>query len=187
VVAAGLFQGCGGGAETANEATSLPEPSASSSASVTTFPESIPAKAVGATANDSETARTATPTTGTPTTETTTSPSSVANTTSAPSTTGAPVTTAAPTTSAAPETTPAPTTTQAAAFDAATAYLRRCGGCHGAEGTAQGAQTLVGVGELPESYVLETVMIGGGGMPSFGEWLDQAEIDAIVAYVRASF
>ena len=173
--------GCGGGAETANEATSLPEPSASSSTSVTSFPELSPAKAVGATANDSETATTATATTGTLTTETTTSPSSAANTTSAPSTTGAPVTTAAP------GTTPAPTTTQAAAFDAANAYLRRCGGCHGAEGTAQAAQTLEGVGELPESYVLDTVMTGGGGMPAFGEWLEQGEIDAIVAYVRASF
>lgn len=40
---------------------------------------------------------------------------------------------------------------------------------------------------MPESYVLETVMTGGGGMPSFGEWLEQDEIDAIVAYVRASF
>jgi len=73
------------------------------------------------------------------------------------------------------------------AIDAATAYLRRCGGCHGAEGTAQGAQTLAGAGSLPESYVLDTVMTGGGGMPAFGEWLDRAEIDAIVAYVRASF
>ncbi len=98
--------------------------------------------------------------------------------------TSAPSTTVVPT---APSVTTAAPTTQAPAIDAATSYLRRCGGCHGAEGTAQGAQTLAGVGSLPESYVLEKVMTGGGGMPSFGELLEQAEIDAIVAYVRASF
>ena len=77
--------------------------------------------------------------------------------------------------------------TSSPAIDAATAYLRRCGGCHGAEGTEQGAQTLVGVGSKPESFVREKVMAGGGGMPAFGEWLEQAEIDAIITYVRASF
>jgi len=78
----------------------------------------------------------------------------------------------------------------------ASALLQGCGGAAtsiaetttAAPGTtAQGAQTLAGVGSLPESYVLNKVMTGGGAMPSFGDWLDQAEIDAIVAYVRTSF
>jgi len=30
-------------------------------------------------------------------------------------------------------------------------------------------------------------MTGGGEMPAFGESLDPAEIDAIIAYVKASF
>ena len=83
--------------------------------------------------------------------------------------------------------TPPPSTGDTTDIDPASAYLRRCGGCHGAEGTAQGAQTLEGVGSRPESFVLDKVMTGGRGMPAFGEWLDQAEIDAIVTYVRATF
>ena len=51
----------------------------------------------------------------------------------------------------------------------------------------QAAQTLAGVAANPESWLRAEVMTGGGGMPAFGERLDPAEIDAIVAYVMATF
>ena len=111
-------------------------------------------------------APTAAPTTEVATTATTTMPTTEVATTTVASTSGA----------------------ATEAIDGATAYLRRCGGCHGAEGTAQGADTLAGVGTKPEEFVrLMVEQGGGGGMPAFGEWLEPAEIDAIIAYVRASF
>jgi len=79
------------------------------------------------------------------------------------------------------------TSDAAAPVEAETAYLRRCGGCHGAAGTEQAAQSLAEVASKPESWVRAKVMSGGGEMPAFGESLHPAEIDAIIAYVTASF
>jgi hypothetical protein len=123
-------------------------------------------------------------TTETPTTTTTTTvdPTTTAVTT----TTATPTTRVVPTTTT-PTTTTTPSSTVATSIEAETAYLRRCGGCHGAAETEQAAQSLAAVASNPASWVRAKVMAGGGGMPAFGEWLDPAEIDAIIAYVTATF
>lgn len=121
---------------------------------------------------------------------TTETPTTTTTTTVDPTTTAVTTTTATPTTATTTTvvpTTTAPSSTAATSIEAETAYLRRCGGCHGAAGTEQVAQSLAAVASNPESWVRAKVMTGGGGMPAFGEWLDPAEIDAIIAYVTASF
>ena len=71
--------------------------------------------------------------------------------------------------------------------DGASAYLRRCGGCHGAAGTEQAATSLAGVRTGSESDVRTKIVNGSSTMPAFGGQVDPAEIDAIVEYVMVNF
>ncbi len=71
--------------------------------------------------------------------------------------------------------------------DSASAYLRRCGGCHGAAGTEQAATSLAGVKTGSESDVRAKIVDGSSTMPAFGGQVDPAEIDAIVEYVMENF
>ena len=67
--------------------------------------------------------------------------------------------------------------------DGASAYLRRCGGCHGAIGTAQNELSLVGLGDRPPESIRQVIELGQKAMPGFGGAISDAEIDAIVTYV----
>lgn len=67
--------------------------------------------------------------------------------------------------------------------DAATSYIQRCGGCHGAMGSDQAAQSLASATELTPSTIEAQIRAGGTQMPSFDNTLTDAEIDAIVRYI----
>ena len=71
-------------------------------------------------------------------------------------------------------------------------YATRCASCHGADGsgTANVFPALAGdplvVAEDPTAAIL-TVLNGRGGMPRWADELSDAEIAAILGYVRTSF
>ena len=71
-------------------------------------------------------------------------------------------------------------------------YATRCASCHGADGsgTANVFPALAGdplvVAEDPTAAIL-TVLNGRGGMPRWADELSDAEIAAILSYVRTSF
>lgn len=76
--------------------------------------------------------------------------------------------------------------------DGAILYERACSGCHGAEG--EGAY---GAGKYPAlaanqrlgsvRYPVNLIIEGNGAMPSFADWLDDAQIAAIVEHIRTSY
>ena len=71
-------------------------------------------------------------------------------------------------------------------------YTMRCASCHGADGSgsAEVFPALAGdpfvVAEDPTGAIL-TVLNGRGGMPRWADELSDAEIAAILSYVRTSF
>ena len=71
-------------------------------------------------------------------------------------------------------------------------YATRCASCHGADGsgTADVFPALSGdpivVAEDPTAAIL-TVLNGRGGMPRWADELSDAEIAAILSYIRTSF
>ena len=71
--------------------------------------------------------------------------------------------------------------------DGSSAYLRRCGGCHGAAGTEQAATSLAGVKSGSEAAVRAKVVNGSSTMPAFAGQVAPDEIDAIVEYVMENF
>jgi mono/diheme cytochrome c family protein len=84
----------------------------------------------------------------------------------------------------------AATTTTAAAGDAAqgkTIFANRCQACHGANGSGGMGPKLADVDKKGDAYIKNTVLKGhpDKGMPSFEGQLQPAEIDAVVAYVKA--
>jgi cytochrome c551 len=63
-----------------------------------------------------------------------------------------------------------------------------CAACHGPEGQGGIGARLVGVGgRLSASEIHEIVTDGRGRMPAWGNRLDADEVDAVVAYVLATF
>jgi mono/diheme cytochrome c family protein len=76
--------------------------------------------------------------------------------------------------------------------DGALLYERACSGCHGAEG--EGA---FGAGKYPAlaanrrlgsvRYPVNLIVEGNGAMPSFADWLDDAQIAAVVEHIRTSW
>lgn len=68
-------------------------------------------------------------------------------------------------------------------------YRRACSGCHGPEG--EGAY---GAGKYPQlannprlghaRYPINLILEGNGAMPAFDEWLDDAQVAAIVSYLQ---
>ena len=127
------------------------------------------------------TTTTAPPTTGTVSPTTTTAVPTT--TTVAPTTT-----TAAPTTSTPPATIePSPTTTPA--IDAAAIYAANCVACHGSNrqggiGPALTAAAIAARGRT-DQYLLETITNGRGGMPSWRDRLTQAQIEALVSFLKS--
>ena len=71
--------------------------------------------------------------------------------------------------------------------DGSVSYLRRCGGCHGAAGSDQAAETLAGVRELSDAALRSKIVDGGGDMPGFGGLVPAEELEVIIEYVRAAF
>ncbi len=72
--------------------------------------------------------------------------------------------------------------------DGKTLFVESCGSCHtlAAAGTSGAiGPVLDGVG-LDVAFVATTVAAGRGGMPAFSSSLDQAEIDAVAAFVAES-
>ena len=71
-------------------------------------------------------------------------------------------------------------------------YTMRCASCHGADGSgsAEVFPALAGdpfvVAEDPTGAIL-TVLNGRGGMPRWADELSDAEIAAILSYIRTSF
>ena len=70
-----------------------------------------------------------------------------------------------------------------------TLYARACAGCHGPEG--QGAR---GAGQYPAlaanprlgsaRYPVNLILEGNGAMPSFADWLDDAQVASLVNYLQ---
>ena len=81
---------------------------------------------------------------------------------------------------------------RSAVVDGGELYATRCASCHGADGsgTADVFPALSGdpivVAEDPTAAIL-TVLNGRGGMPRWADELSDAEIAAILSYVRTSF
>lgn len=78
------------------------------------------------------------------------------------------------------------------AHDGATLYRDVCQGCHMPDGRgATGAghyPALAGDARLdPPDYAIFMVVHGQGAMPPFGRMLDDAQVAAIVTYVRTHF
>lgn len=86
---------------------------------------------------------------------------------------------AGPTTSS-----PSPTTSGGSATTAprtgAVLFASYCAGCHGNDGKAKLAPTVVGVGATTIKTIAEK---GKGSMPAFADRLSAADIDAIAAFV----
>ena len=70
-------------------------------------------------------------------------------------------------------------------IDAAGLYSASCATCHGADGQGASAPDLRGLGEDDLASVEQQIREGGGGMPAFGERLDDGEIGALAEYVVA--
>jgi mono/diheme cytochrome c family protein len=68
-------------------------------------------------------------------------------------------------------------------------YSARCSNCHGSEGQGGRGPRLnegASLSAYPEATAMADVIANGlnEGMPAFGDSLDGAEIDAVVAYIR---
>jgi len=76
----------------------------------------------------------------------------------------------------------------ASGVDGATVFADRCSGCHGGDGGGGTGPQLSG-GRVVERFPdvadeIAVVTEGRGGMPSFGDDLSPAEIQAVVDYTR---
>ncbi len=83
---------------------------------------------------------------------------------------------------------PAPAGPATAAPDGSALFVENCGGCHtlAAAGTSGSIGPVLDGAGLDAAFVAETVSSGQGGMPAFSGSLDQAEIDAVAAFVAGS-
>jgi len=68
-------------------------------------------------------------------------------------------------------------------------YMGKCSSCHGAEGQGGRGKRLnngQAVAQYPDPVDMEAVVAGGkgSGMPAFGDDLTDAEIAAVVRYIR---
>ena len=78
--------------------------------------------------------------------------------------------------------------------DAAALYKDKCASCHGKDGRAKtfkakfnGARNLtdpVWQGEVTDERLFNSITNGRGKMPAFGKKFSDAEIEALVAFVR---
>lgn len=83
------------------------------------------------------------------------------------------------------------TTEKFTSEDGAELYRRACSGCHGPEGEgAYGAgkyPALAGNPRLGNArYPVNLILEGNGAMPSFADWLDDAQVAAIVSFLQAN-
>lgn len=98
-------------------------------------------------------------------------------------TTSAPTTTTSTTTSTT-TTIPATTTTEAAPAASGTdVYAAHCAVCHGGDAEGGAGPPLVGI-DVSAEEVAAAIIGGQGSMPGFSGVLDEAEIDAVVAYLE---
>jgi mono/diheme cytochrome c family protein len=80
---------------------------------------------------------------------------------------------------------PAPDDTSAAAGAALFNGDAGCGGCHGAQGQGDFGPRLAGATIVQEpATIIRQVIFGGGAMPALGDQLSDAQIAAVVNYVR---
>lgn len=70
--------------------------------------------------------------------------------------------------------------------DGGALYLRTCGGCHGAKGTAQQQASLPGLGDYSAEELRLRILHGGEQMPTFAAALTDDELDLIVGYLLES-
>ena len=79
--------------------------------------------------------------------------------------------------------------TQTASGDAAAGeqvFTDNCASCHGEDGSGGQGPSLQNP-DLDEARVTEQVTKGGGGMPAFGDQLDEQQISDVAAYVVEEF
>lgn len=69
----------------------------------------------------------------------------------------------------------------------ATSYIQKCGGCHGAIGSDQAAESLPNVSGLDKEAIEAKIRSGGPQMPAFDASLSSGEIDALATYVADNF
>lgn len=63
-----------------------------------------------------------------------------------------------------------------------------CSGCHGDEGGGGAGPPLAGNPKLwNQTYVMDQIIRGGGGMPAFGRQLSDQQIAAVASYIRSSW
>ena len=80
----------------------------------------------------------------------------------------------------------------AVAQDVAATYKATCAACHGSDGTGSAAGQKMGIRAFasPEvkaesdAQLAEVITNGKGKMPAWGKKLSEAQINALVAYVR---
>ena len=68
-------------------------------------------------------------------------------------------------------------------IDGGTLYLRHCGGCHGAKGTAQQAESLPAIDVMTRDQLEEKILHGGVDMPTFASSLSDDDLDRILDYL----
>lgn len=112
-----------------------------------------------------------------PGTTTTTTTTTTASTAPAPSAMAEPSPAAGTTT----------TTTAVTTVDAKALFAARCQACHGAGGTGGMGPNLTQVDKKGDDLIRATILKGrpDKGMPAFEGQLKPAELDAVVAYVKA--
>ncbi|SOE17157.1 mono/diheme cytochrome c family protein [Hoeflea halophila] len=75
--------------------------------------------------------------------------------------------------------------------DGAELYRRACSGCHGPEGKgAYGAGRYPALADNPRlghaRFPVNLILEGNGAMPSFADWLDDAQVAAIVSFLQTN-
>lgn len=73
-----------------------------------------------------------------------------------------------------------------AAVDASAIFSQKCAGCHGANGGGGMGPALQNVEAKGDEAIHDRIVNGSPdkGMPAFGSQLSDAEVDALVAYVK---
>ncbi len=63
----------------------------------------------------------------------------------------------------------------------ATIFADNCASCHAADGTGGTGSSLVGLTD--EASMEATIVDGDGGMPAFGESLDDQDVADVIAFI----
>ncbi|MBV9467638.1 MAG: cytochrome c [Abitibacteriaceae bacterium] len=63
-------------------------------------------------------------------------------------------------------------------------YQQKCSGCHGDKGQGKRAPALTKLADRPNDQIRKTIHDGHERMPAFGNQMTDAQLDALVVYVK---